>query len=314
MNRVVTFLCALLVTQLSIDARHAHAFVGHFTSDVKGDAIKSLSVGGLQRTYLLHLPPNFDLGKRLPLVIVLHGGGGNHRFALRMSSMSAKADKEGFVVVYPDGSGRLPGHILTWNAGECCGYAQKKAVDDVGFIGALIDELVVNLNVDPKRVFVTGVSNGGMLTYQLGCQLSSKIAAIAPVAGSMTGEEIEPTEPVSVIAFHGTADRHVPYNGGTGKLACWGFPVNKQSVSYAISYWIRHDNCSLVPKLCVSGNIESKTYTGGEGGTEVVLYSINGQGHAWPGGRKAWFGADEPTKEILATDIIWDFFLRHHKQ
>jgi polyhydroxybutyrate depolymerase len=278
-----------------------------------GDHELTLSAGGRERTYLLHLPPVYDGKRLLPLVIVLHGGGGNAEGAVRMTGFSGKADKEGFVVVYPNGSGRLKTRLLTWNSGNCCGYAMDKDVDDVGFIGALIDELVNTRAIDPKRVYVTGMSNGGMMTYRLGCELSDKIAAIAPVAGALNVENCQPSSPVSVIIFHGTADEHVLYNGGE--------PIRKvdrhyradKSVAYAVSFWVKHDSCSETPRRTEKGNIRTEIYDGGKDGSEVVLYTVNGGGHAWPGGQAYLLGT-EPTKEISATDLMWDFFVRHPKK
>src|SRR5208282_2572641 len=197
---------ALAVCVLSFLAMPSHA------DELKpGDHVLALTVGQQGRTYLLHLPPVYDGKRLLPLVIVLHGGGGNAPGAVRMTGFSEKADKGGFVVVYPNGSGRLKTRLLTWNSGNCCGYALDNNVDDVGFIRALIDELVKTRSIDPKRVYATGMSNGGMMTYRLGCELSDKIAAIAPVAGALSVENCQPTNPVSVIIFHGTADEHVLY-------------------------------------------------------------------------------------------------------
>ena len=186
-------------------------------------------------------------------------------------------------------------------------------VDDVGFIRALIDELVKTRAIDPKRVYVTGMSNGGMMTYRLGCELSDEIAAIAPVAGALNVENCQPSSPVSVIIFHGTADEHVLYNGGE--------PIRKvdrhsrvdKSVAYAVSFWVQHDSCSSTPKRSEKGNIRTDIYDGGKDGAEVVLYTVNGGGHAWPGGQAYLLGT-EPTKEISATDLMWDFFVRHPKK
>ncbi len=147
-----------------------------------GDHVLSLKVGDHERTYLLHLPLAFDGKRSLPLVVVLHGGGGNAPGAVDMTGFSEKADKEGFVVVYPNGSGRLKNRLLTWNSGNCCGYALDSSADNVGFIRVLIDELEKTRAIDPKRVYATGMSNGGMMTYRLACELSDKIAAAAPVA------------------------------------------------------------------------------------------------------------------------------------
>ncbi len=278
-----------------------------------GDHVLALTVGQQGRTYLLHLPPVYDGKRSLPLVIVLHGGGGNAPGAVRMTGFSEKADKEGFVVVYPNGSGRLKTRLLTWNSGNCCGYAMDKNVDDVGFIRALVDELVKTRSIDPKRVYVTGMSNGGMMTYRLGCELSDRIAAIAPVAGALNVENCQPADPVSVIIFHGTADEHVLYNGGE--------PVQKvdrhfrvdNSVSYAVSFWLKHNGCSETARRSEKGSIRTEIYSGGKDGAEVVLYTVNGGGHAWPGGQAYLLGS-EPTKEISATDLMWDFFARHPKK
>jgi len=278
-----------------------------------GDHVLSLSVGGRERTYLLHLPPVYDGRQLLPLVIVLHGGGGNAPGAVRMTGFSPKADKEGFVVVYPNGSGRLKTRLLTWNSGNCCGYALDNEVDDVGFIRALIEELVKTRSIDPTRVYATGMSNGGMMTYRLGCELANKLAAIAPVAGALNVENCAPANPVSVVIFHGTADEHVLYGGGE--------PIRKvdihrrvdKSVSYAVSFWVKQDGCAATPQRSEKGNIRTEIYSGGKGGTEVAVYTVNGGGHAWPGGEAYLLGA-EPTKEISATDLIWDFFVRHPKK
>jgi len=285
----------------------------------QGDEIKagghvlSLKVSGSERTYLLHLPPVYDGKRSLPLVIVLHGGGGNAPGAVHMTGFSEKADKEGFVVVYPNGSGRLKTRLLTWNSGNCCGYALDNDVDDVGFIRALIDEVVKTRAVDPKRVYVTGMSNGGMMTYRLACELSDKIASAAPVAGALNLENPHPTHPVSMIIFHGTADEHVLYEGGE--------PIKKvdphrrvdKSVSYAVNFWVKQDGCSETPEREEKGNIRMEIYRGGKEGTEVALYTVKGGGHAWPGGESYLLGA-EPTKEISATDLMWDFFVRHPKK
>ena len=278
-----------------------------------GDHDLSLITGGRERTYLLHLPPLFDGNRLLPLVIVLHGGGGNAQGAAKMTDFSEKADKEGFVVVYPNGSGRLKTRLLTWNSGNCCGYALENQVDDVGFIRALIDELVKTRAVDPKRVFVTGMSNGGMMTYRLGCELSDKIAAIAPVAGALNVGNCQPSNPVSVIIFHGTDDEHVLYNGGEPIKRVDTHIRTDKSVSYAVSFWVKQNGSSPTPQHSEKGSIRTEIYSGGKDGAEVAVYTVIGGGHGWPGGHPYLLGA-EPTREISATDLMWDFFVRHPKK
>ena len=138
------------------------------------------------RTYEIHLPGNHAPDKPVAVVIVLHGGGGNAANAERMSGMSTKADKEGFIAVYPNGTAARPnGQLLTWNAWRCCGAALDRKVDDVSFIRSVVDDVARHYPVDRKRIYATGLSNGGMLSYRLGCEAGDLFAAIAPVAGAL---------------------------------------------------------------------------------------------------------------------------------
>ncbi|MDD5194323.1 MAG: PHB depolymerase family esterase [Candidatus Omnitrophica bacterium] len=278
------------------------------------DIEKSIVVDGIKRTYIIHLPPRYKKVKIYPIVFVFHGGGGNAENAIMMSGMSEKADKEGFIVVYPNGTGRFKNRFLTWNTWNGCGYAFEQNVDDVKFINNLIEKLGKELNVDSKRVFAAGMSNGGMMAYRLACECSDKIAAIASVSGALNSENPNPAFPVSIIAFHGTADNNVPYNGGTGKRSIEKNRVDKP-VSYAINFWVKYDGCNTTPIREESGNIIQERYTGGKEGTEVLLYTVKGGGHAWPGGKagRTSGNVDQPTQEISATDLMWEFFQKHPK-
>jgi polyhydroxybutyrate depolymerase len=272
----------------------------------------TLDSAGRTRTYFVHTPPGYDGSEKLPLVMVLHGGGGNAENAEKMSGMSDKADEANFLVVYPDGTGGLADHFHTWNSGNCCGYALKNDVDDVAFLGALIDKLEYEYAVDPQRVFVTGMSNGGMMTYRMGCAAADKIAAIAPVAGSLD-VECNPSQPVSVIAFHGTADENVPYDGGAGKKQIDG-PRDDKPVSYAMGFWVKRDSCNATPQKSEKGTLRTDSYSGCAAGTEVVLNTIVGQGHAWPGSPHLRGIADKPDPTVPATNMMWDFFKAHPKK
>lgn len=282
-------------------------------SGIGRDVVENVYCSGRFRSALVHLPASYDSSEHLPLVLVLHGGGGNFNYAVKMTGMSAKADKERFIVAYPNGTGKYGWFVRTWNAGDCCGYAQKHKIDDLSFFRALIRHLAGKYSIDQSRVYLAGFSNGAMMTYQLGCELSEQIAAIAVVGGSMTGRERAPSRPLPVIIFHGSNDDHVPYEGGTGKLAKWGYPVNRQSVASAVSFWVNSDGCSPQPYETANAFGEYRRYSGGMNGSEVELYTIRGAGHSWPGGRRAWFGADSPSCEISATDKIWEFFARHER-
>jgi len=301
-------LLALLVVCLS-------QYQARAQSNIKpGDYEDSLTHGGRTRTYVIHIPPAYDGVKNLPLVILLHGGAGNANIAMRMSNMNAKADKMGFVVVYPNGTGRFEKRLLTWNVGNCCGYALDAKSDDVGFIRELIEKLENELKINSKRVYVTGISNGGMMSYALACELSDKIAAIGVVSGALDYEKCQPKEPVSVLIIHGTDDEHVLYNGGKPKKSADWHPRVDKPVSYAVSFWTKHDGCADKPTREENGGIIKETYSGCKDGTEVILYTIKGGGHTWFGSeRKIRFLGEDPTPNGFATDTILDFFKNHTK-
>ena len=271
---------------------------------------------GRSRSYWIHLPPQDQPNHPRPLVLIFHGGGGSAEGAMRMAQMDELADAEGFMVVYPNGTGPFAREaLLTWNTWNCCGYALRNQVDDVGFIRTLIERLEATYPIDPKRIYAAGLSNGGMMVYRLACELSDKIAAIAPVAGALNVDHPNPTSPVSVLIVHGTADEHILYEGGPPRRAFDRTPRVDHSVAQAVAFWVAQDHCVPTPQRETHGHVIYERYTGGAGGTEVVLYTILGQGHAWPGGRSGlrFENVDEPTQEISATTLIWDFFAHHPK-
>jgi polyhydroxybutyrate depolymerase len=250
----------------------------------------------------------------MPVVIVLHGGGGNAERIAEISGLSVKADEERFIVIYPNGTGRLGNRLLTWNSGNCCGYAQEHNVDDVSFIRSLIGQVQKELTVDSRRIFVTGFSNGGMMSYRLACELSDRIAAIAPVAGAFNYEGCNPVRPVSVVAFHGTEDDHVLYEGGEPRRRVDRKPRVDRSVAEAVKYWLNRDQCAYSARKERRGGVIIEDYAGCTEGTGVRLYKLEGQGHAWPGG-EAWSKlADEPTTAVKATDAMWRFFSSHPRR
>ena len=156
----------------------------------------------------------------MPVVIVFHGGGGSADSVRRQSRMSAKGAAEGFIVVYPQGSGGIAGKLKTWNAGTCCGQAMQHGIDEIAFVAALLDDLQATVAVDRARVYATGISNGGMMAYEVACALADRIAAIAVVAGEMTAlERCRPSRPMPVLVIHGSADRNLPVDGGIGAKA-----------------------------------------------------------------------------------------------
>jgi polyhydroxybutyrate depolymerase len=278
------------------------------------DLTRSLEAGGRARTSLVHVPPSYDGSRSVPLVLVLHGGGGNAAATARMTGFSALSDEKGFLAVYPNGTGRFKDRLLTWNAGRCCGLAMDQDVNDGAFIRKLLAVLKAEWRIDPARVFATGISNGGMMSYRLGCELSDELAAIAPVAGALGVEGCAPAGPVSVIAFHGTDDQHVLYGGGKPAKQADRHPRIDRSVAESVGFWVKHDGCRKEAKRRESGSIVRETWTDGRGGVEVELVTITGGGHVWPGGEKWAPWAGDPTKEISATRAMWEFFASHPKK
>jgi polyhydroxybutyrate depolymerase len=281
------------------------AVVHRVGASVANSKSVSMEFGGRTRRYILHVPPGHDTTKQVALVMVLHGATQSPESAERMSRMSELADKNDFIAVYPSGTGPdAEAKVPTWNAGACCAYAMTNKVDDVGLLRALIDHLQQTENVDPKRIYVTGISNGGMLSYRLACELSGKIAAIAPVEGAQD-VECTPTGRVSVLVFHGTDDHLVPFNGGSTPFQM-GSKRKDNSVAGAISFWVKKDGCSPTPEHAETEEVHTDLYSGCQDGTAVSLYAIQGGHHMWPGLRISG-------NHVPASDIMWQFFAAHPK-
>ena len=284
----------------------ALAVFGCLSRPSAGTECHKMEFGGTEREYCVHFPSSQET-KPMPVVIVLHGGAGNALEAEGMTGMSSKADKEEFIAVYPQGSSKLKSKALTWNSGNCCGYALEKKIDDIGFMRALIEKHKKDSRVDGKRIYVTGISDGGMLTYMIGCELADEVAAIAPVAGALNYENCSPGKPLPIVIFHSTDDEHVLYGGGKPIQAIDPTPRTDASVAYAFSFWSSNNGCIGEPSIERMGNVSIKRYDDCTG-APVVLYSLDGGGHAWPGGKNPGFLKSENTGEISATDIMWEFF------
>ncbi len=228
------------------------------------ELVAALVVDGRERSYRLHIPPGLVPSAPSALVVGLHGGGGNGANLQAKVGLDAIADREGFLVAYPDGSGRLDDYLLTWNAGNCCGYALDEQVDDTAFLRAMVADIARTYSIDPRRVYATGMSNGGMMSYRLACEAADLFAAVAPVAGALNLELCEPSEPVSVLAIHGTADQHVLFEGGAPAVTVDSHPRIDQSVHYAMTYWAARNGCSLEPRRSQAGAVVHEVYTGCE--------------------------------------------------
>ncbi|HTV60489.1 MAG TPA: PHB depolymerase family esterase [Verrucomicrobiae bacterium] len=267
---------------------------------------QTIEIDGTPREFLVHVPPGYVSSHRVPLVLVLHGATQSAANIEKMSGMDERADNDDFIAAYPEGTGRAP----TWNAGACCGYAQNHQIDDVAFIRALIGHLEQAYSIDPKRVYVTGISNGAMMAYRLGCELSSEIAAIAPVEGAQD-LPCHPSQPVSVIVFHGTSDRLVPFNGGSTPFQI-GPHRTDTSVMDTVDFWVQRDGCLPAPTASQTSGVHISIYSGCIAGTGVALYAIQGGRHDWPGSA----GADRLglSGGVDATGVMCQFFAAHPKR
>lgn len=275
-----------------------------------GNHTFKLNTGGRDRSFVLHIPKNYDPAKALPLVVAIHGGGGNAKNMEEMSGFSAKSDKEGFIVCYPSGTGVFPDKLLTWNTENCCGYALENKVDDVAFFDAMLDDIGTKAKIDWNRVYATGISNGGMMSHLLGCRLSHRFAAIAPVAGALNFD-CQPGNPVFVCVIHGTGDQHVLYDGGAPKKTIdKNNPRVDKSVQHALDTWAKIDGIDKTgaKKTVMFPKVERYDYPTGSQGTKLVHYKLIDFGHAWPGGQKYSSSADSTQCDINATDVIWEFF------
>ena len=261
---------------------------------------------GEERKYLLYVPSTYDPEKPTPLVISMHGFADWPAHHMKMTHWNDLAEEKGFIVVYPMGSG-FP---LRWRTNAQTrepGGMQK----DVAFISDLIDVLSSKYNIDPQRIYANGMSNGGGMSFTLGCMLADRIAAIGGVAGAYTlpWSECDPVRPVPVVAFHGDADKIVPYSGSKSRRNYQAFPP---VVSWAAD-WAAHNVCVDKPvDLPGSGDVSGIQYSPCYQDADVVLYTIHGGGHTWPGGEplpKRITG--HTTQDIDATQEMWDFFERH---
>lgn len=272
-----------------------------------GERVISLTSGGLLRTALLHVPKGYDPAKGTMLVMNFHGFSSAGWQEALLTNMSRASDQRGFILVYPEGV------VTSWNAGDCCGTAWLDAVDDLAFVEALLDRLEADYCIDPRRVYATGMSNGGFMSHRIGCALSDRFAAIAPVAGvlGVTPADCHPTRAVPIIDTHGTSDPLVPYGGGTPILPTLGQGIVFRSVAETMKFWRMNNGCSAVEAVIYQhGDATCVSYPECRDGADTVLCTIDGGGHTWPGGLPVP-GLGKTSSSLDATNTMLDFFEAH---
>ncbi|HLK16638.1 MAG TPA: PHB depolymerase family esterase [Fimbriimonadaceae bacterium] len=271
-----------------------------------GDHPETLKEDKVDRTYIVHVPKEYDGKHPIPVVMLLHGWTGSAKTVQVHTGMAAEADKDGFVLVAPDGLGKPQG----WN----CGFLNigGEGADDVKFLTDVLDEVGKKVKVDPKRIFVAGHSNGAMMSYVLGSKLSARIAAIGVVAGTIGFDQgpqqarvDAPAHPISALIIHGLLDPTVPYDHGEGLLQnCYSAPASA-------AFWAKADGIVGPPtvKSTAKGNIEERIWRSGR--IEVELITIGNGTHDWPGGVN-WDGPETKTG-LDAAERLWGFFKHHPK-
>jgi len=311
-------LAAFLVGLVATPAAHAASGAGRTISiTVRHD--------GMKRTALVHTPPQIAERRPLPVVVNFHGGGGNAIGHQRYARMDALADREGFILVYPNGTGMLQDSLLTWNAGGCCGVSAKQGTDDVGFVRALLGELARHLPIDASRVYATGHSNGAMMSYRLAAELSDRIAAIAPVGGASAMARFQAERAVPILHIHSVDDPRALYDGGLGPpFPFTNVQIPHRPVEASLAEWAAFAGCATPAEARerrtgaagTPGAAHTATlyvYPGCRDGVEVALWKLAGAGHVWPGAQR------DHLQQLLGpgTDVIdanvemWRFFQRH---
>lgn len=264
-----------------------------------GNRIVDVTVGTTKRSFDLHVPPTYDPAKAMPLVFVFHGYTMTAASIAAASKFVASADAHGMIVAFPTG---LNGGF---NAGECCGASVTQKVDDLGFTRAMISSITKDYCVDPKRVYSTGFSNGGFMSYYLACEMSETFAAVASVAGTLgvPPADCKPKRPISLFHVHGTGDLVVPYLGG-------GVGANR-SVAASVEAFRTFDSCPVGDgtTVYVKGDVSCDKWACAAG-THVELCSVTGGGHQWPGGEALPYGGS-PSPNLETSEAIARFFLAH---
>ncbi len=267
-----------------------------------GQYLRTIKEAALERTYILRVPTGYDNRTNLPVVILFHGWTGSAERILAATGFGAKADKEGFILVVPNGTEGI-GKWRGWN----CGFLNlgNADADDIKFTSDILDQVEKDLHVDENRVYVAGHSNGAMMAYDLGAKMGDRLAAIAVVSGTVgvpNAHVPDPVSPLSAIIFHGKADDTVPYDDKTQGL------IKSTPAPESAKWWAEKDGCkAAIETTRDRGNLVIEDYEVGKNHTEVEFFTIVDGDHAWPGSPSA-------RSHVPATDLIWSFFKSHPRR
>ena len=283
-----------------------------------GDTNHSVAVASLTRTFVVHIPAHRRVNTAgvtipWPLVIVLHGSSGDASTIEHQSAMNELAESQRFLVAYPNGTGGAYGlYPSDWNAGTCCGAANRDGVDDLGFISALIKEVGAHTSLDVRRVYVAGFSSGAYMAYHAGCQLSASVAAIAAVEGALADESCAPAKPMPLFAVHGTTDPEVAYDEAA-PTPPGTVPAIAAALPPSVRYWTAENGCAAKAAKgatrVASAHVTQVSITSCAK-ADVNFYTIEGGTHGWPGGPDSP-GADPPMSELNTSALMWTFFIAH---
>ena len=325
MRVLIALLCIFLICETASagpfkrfrqrSERDNHSGQGRSTGNAEG--MQTTADG---RQYILHVPYLYKGSSPAPLVFVFHGGGGAAQGIANMSGMNNVADREGFLVAYPNGTGggRGGGGGGSWNLGPRASNsnaASKQNVDDIGFVRQMISDISSKYNVDKSRIYTAGLSLGGMFSYRLGCEMTDTFAAMAAVASTMEPPSCSPSTVLPVLHIHGAQDENIPLKGGRGKMTAMrnSWPAPQQG----IDFWKSKDQCSDSQEVVYQEhNTVCKTYQGCQAGTEVTFCLVGNQGHGWPGmPPKRWQKQKgvPVNQSFNASEMVWSFFKKHRR-
>ncbi len=286
------------------------------------DRVENVRLGGFDRHFIVHVPATFNAKRKLPVVIMLHGAGGTGQQAMEQTGWDRKADRADFIAAFPDGLAERPkqppSFLLnpqTWNEGSGRHASGKRNDPDVEFIAYVIDVLETRYGADPKRIFVTGFSNGASMTFRVGVELSEKVAAIAPVAGHLLIHDHQMKRALPTLYIIGRDDPLELPNGGILRIR--GEQVHQPPIEQNLAQWRELDGCGAQPASRTrEDGIETVSFADCRNDAVVVEYFIDDMGHVWPGGinRLPVRIVGKPSDKLNATDVIWNFFKAHPKQ